>query len=128
MLRIEPDNHGALVTLLRALTDQFQDNVTLAETRKVVASMADEYERAYYSGIICERRAKALLHQGIHGSASAIYDWIREAMTWYEQAEAIRPPANDDALLRWNTCARLLMRHPHLQPAPEQQTEPIMSE
>jgi hypothetical protein len=66
--------------------------------------------------------------QGSHGSGAAIYDWIREAMTWYEQAEAIRPPANDDALLRWNTCARLLMRHPDLQPAPEQHTEPIMSE
>ena len=46
VLRIEPDNHGALVTLLLALTDQFQDNVTVAEARKVVASMSDEYERA----------------------------------------------------------------------------------
>jgi len=128
VLRIEPDNDAALVTLLLALTDQFQDGVTVAEARKVVARMRDEYERAYYSGIVCERRAKALLRQGSHGSGAAIHDWIREAMTWYEQAEAIRPAANDDALLRWNTCARLLMRHPHLQPAPEHHTEPIMSE
>jgi len=31
-------------------------------------------------------------------------------MSWYEKAEAVRPAANDDALLRWNTCARLIMR------------------
>jgi len=128
VLRIEPDNDAALVTLLLALTDQFQDGVTVAEARKVVARMRDEYERAYYSGIVCERRAKALLRQGSHGSGSAIYDWIREAMLRYEQAESMRPPANDDALLRWNTCARLLIRHPHLQPALEDHSEPIMSE
>ena len=29
-------------------------------------------------------------------------------MDWYEQAEAVRPAGNDDALLRWNTCARVL--------------------
>ena len=49
-------------------------------------------------------------------------------MAWYEKAEAIRPPANDDALLRWNTCVRLLARNPQVQPAPEERAEPIMSE
>jgi hypothetical protein len=49
-------------------------------------------------------------------------------MQWYDRAEAIRPPANDDAVLRWNTCARFLMRHPHLQPEMEERVEPIMSE
>ena len=29
-----------------------------------------------------------------------------------ERAEAERPPDNDDALLRWNACARLLNEHP----------------
>jgi hypothetical protein len=29
-------------------------------------------------------------------------------MSWYEKAEKLRPSGNDDALLRWNTCARLL--------------------
>jgi hypothetical protein len=29
-------------------------------------------------------------------------------MRHYEEAEAIRPPGNDDALLRWNTCARMM--------------------
>ena len=35
---------------------------------------------------------------------------VREAMEWYEKAEANRPPGNDEAILRWNTCARILSR------------------
>jgi hypothetical protein len=34
---------------------------------------------------------------------------LLEAMSWYEHAETLRPPKNDDALLRWNTCARLIL-------------------
>ena len=29
-------------------------------------------------------------------------------MNWFEKAEAVRPAGNDDALLRWNTCARII--------------------
>jgi hypothetical protein len=128
VLSIEPENQAALVTLLLALTDQFLDGVTVSEARGVAARLHDAYERSYYSGMICERRGKSLLHQGSQGSGTVVYDWLHEAMQWYEKAEASRPPANDDALLRWNTCARLLMRHPHLQPAPEAFAEPLMLE
>src|SRR5207247_1282312 len=41
-----------------------------------------------------------------------------------QKAEAIRPAGNDDALLRWNTCARILTRNPHLQRGPEDHSEP----
>jgi hypothetical protein len=30
-------------------------------------------------------------------------------MANYEKAESIRPAGNDDALLRWNACARIIM-------------------
>lgn len=128
VLQIDPENQTALVTLILALTEQFDDGVPVQEARAICAQLQGEYERAYYEGIICERRAKFVLKQGHHGSGLIAYDWIRQAMEWYERAEAIRPPANDDALLRWNTCARFLMRHPHLQPEIEERTEPIMSE
>ena len=39
-------------------------------------------------------------------------------MAAYEQAEALRPTGNDDAILRWNACARLL-RDRELGPRPE---------
>ena len=45
------------------------------------------------------------------GAAFGAYEWLREAMRWYEEAEAIRPAGNDDALLRWNTCARIIERN-----------------
>jgi len=128
VLRVDPENQAALVTLLLALTDQFGQAFKVQEAKAVIPLLHDEYERCYYSGIVSERRAHALLHQSRHASGSAIHDWLREAMQWYEKAEAVRPPANDDALLRWNTCARLLMRNPHLQPGPHERTEPIMSE
>ena len=128
VLRIDPENQPALVILLLALTDQFAQAGKVQEAKVVIPRLQDEYERAYYSGIISERRAHALLHQSRHATGSTIHDWLREAMDWYEKAESIRPPANDDALLRWNTCARLLMRNPHLQPGQHERGEPIMSE
>ena len=128
VLRIEPENRAALVTLLLALTDQFQRGNAEREARDVVARMADDYERYYYSGIVCERRAQSLLHSASQGSGAMAYDLIRNAMHWYEKAEAIRPPANDDALLRWNTCVRLLNRYSHLQPVPSHTAEPIVPE
>ena len=49
-------------------------------------------------------------------------------MSWYEKAEAIRPAGNDDALLRWNACARLIMRDRHLVPSDEARGEPMFLE
>ncbi len=104
----EPENQDALKMLLLAMADQFgkgDSPATITEARKVVTRFRDEYDRLYYTGIICERRAKARLQD-----AGRAFDLLREAMSWYEKAEAIRPPGNDDAVLRWNTCARLIMR------------------
>jgi hypothetical protein len=128
VLRIDPDNEAALITLILALTDQFDHGGHVEEAKNLLPRLRDEYDRAYYSGIISERRAESLLHQTRHGSGPIIYEWLHEAMAWYEKAEAIRPPQNDDAVLRWNTCVRLLLRNPQLQPAPQERTEPIMSE
>jgi len=36
---------------------------------------------------------------------------FEEAMTCFESAEKIRPEGNDDAILRWNRCVRLLQQH-----------------
>ena len=73
--------------------------------------LTDEYERIYYTGIIIERRARAQLHRGALGSADVASEGFREAMRWYERAEGMRPAGNDEAILRWNTCARLVGRH-----------------
>lgn len=128
VLAIDPQNEQALVTWILALTDQFDLPGKVQEARELVTALPGQYDRAYYHGIIAERRAHTLLQQARHGSGAIIYEWLHEAMEWYERAEEVRPPQNDDAVLRWNTCARLLERHPELQPAQEERAEPILSE
>jgi hypothetical protein len=128
-LAIQPDNQAALTTLLLALTDQFdEDSSCVADAWTTVARLRDDYERTYYTGLVHERRAKALLRHGRPGSAPRAYEWLRNAMTSYESAEGIRPSGNDDALLRWNACARLIMRDHHLVPKVEERGEPLLLE
>jgi hypothetical protein len=131
ILAVDPQHQQALATLILSITDQFRDHGVsgnLARAQDLVPQLATDYDRAYFAGIICERRAKAYLSQnGLHAGA-AVYDWFREAMRYFERAEATRPAGNDDAVLRWNACVRVLSRHAHLKPAPDEDRQPIMSE
>jgi hypothetical protein len=131
VLRVDRDNHAARVALLLALTDQFESgdqSAALAQARAIVPQLPTEYERAYYGGLITERRALALVALGSPGSGFMAYDWLREAMDAFERAEALRPPDNDDAILRWNACARILMRHPHLKAREAERDMPLALE
>ena len=115
ILQVDPHNEDALVMLLLALTDRFphdSSSKTAARANEIADSLATPYDRAYYAGIIRERRAKAVLQRDRFGAATVAVEWLREAMAFYERAEADRPPHNDDSLLRWNACARLLMELP----------------
>ncbi len=111
VLQVDADNQQALVILLLALTDRFGKGYAIGATQveEVLSRVVDSYERKYYHGLICERRAKAQLRQGAPGATFDAFEWLQEAMRWYEEAEAIRPSGNDDALLRWNACARMIM-------------------
>lgn len=126
VLRVDPANQTALVTLLLALTDQFEANCSPARAREVLRSIQGEYERAYYAGIIFERSARARMKQALPGANAKAYQEFVDAMRSYEQAEALRPAGNDDSILRWNTCARTLMRHHDLRPRPETALEPVL--
>jgi len=109
VLQIDPDNQQALIMLLLALTDQFNRRLPETRPRELLARLHGEYERAYYAGIICERKARAHLDLDYPGARFAAYEGLREAMIWYEKAEEIRPQGNDDSILRWNACARTIM-------------------
>jgi len=128
ILEVDPDNGNALITLLLALTDQFRTRAGAAvkEALAVVARFEGEYSRAYYEGIIWERRASALHDRGGPGSAFLAYDRLRRALDCYEKAIELRPEGNEDAILRWNTCVRVLGRHPELKPAPEDTFQPLL--
>jgi hypothetical protein len=127
ILEVEPDNKQALITLVLALTDQFSHDVSARadQAKHFLARLGDEYDRNYYTGLVCERRATAYLARGSHGSRQLAYDWFRQAMSWFEKAERTRPPGNDDSLLRWNTCARLIMQQ-RLEPADEPTYQPAL--
>ncbi|MFQ5738002.1 MAG: hypothetical protein ACE5JX_03240 [Acidobacteriota bacterium] len=127
ILRLEPGNRKAAIGLLLALTDQFRRRLGhgVKAARAALSLLDDPYERAYYAGIICERRARAKLDQEVPGSGFVAYHSFREAMEWYEKAEKIRPSGNDDTLLRWNSCARTIMDR-SLKARPEDDFVPLL--
>ena len=89
-----PDNQQALVMLLLALTDRFGKGYAVGATQahEVLPRLQDPYERAYYAGIIHERRAKAQLQQGSPAPASTPTSFCAKPWTCFEKAEA-HPPA-----------------------------------
>ena len=110
ILAVDDGHAEALVTLLLALTDQFRAQSTTAVkgAEAVLARIGDGYARAYYEGIIHERWALALLAAGDPGRQA--FHWLQSAMRQYETASGLAPGGNDDAILRWNSCARLIDR------------------
>ena len=75
-----------------------------------------EYDREYYAGIIAERVGIAWLRSHRPRAGAVAYDGFRKAMAHYAAADAVRPPSNDDARLRWNSCARMIMANPDVAP------------
>ncbi len=128
IIEVDPKNHAALTNLILALTDQLTTRGAKCgdEARSLLPGLEDEYEEAYYAGIICERRAKAQLSRQNPGSGFVAHDLLHDAMEWYEKAEKVRPAGNDDAILRWNTCARLIMESDNIRPQPEDDFQPML--
>jgi hypothetical protein len=108
ILALEPDHQAALRLLGLAITDQFSGKTSdrYHEAAHAFQGLTSDYERAYYSGILQERKAKAQLRAG--RPPHTVMPIFEDAMRLFEQAEKIRPPDNDDAILRWNRCVRLL--------------------
>jgi len=119
ILAVVPDHHQALVSLLLARTDQFHANAQPKGALEVLAQIKGDYEQAYYAGIIWERLGLARIRQGDTGARMSAYHSLQDAMAHYERAMKIAPHGNNDAILRWNTCARTIMQHPDIQPLPE---------
>jgi tetratricopeptide (TPR) repeat protein len=114
ILAVEPENQKALRLLGLAITDQFTGAVSdrRQEAQDCFEKLLSPYERSYYLGILHERRAKAQMRAG--HLAHSLLASFEKAMQCFEEAEKIRPEGNDDALLRWNRCARLLAGIPDL--------------
>ncbi len=115
VLAVEPDNQVALRLLGLAIADQFCGGSSdrCSEAESVFQSLKDPYERLYYNGLLHERRAKAQLRAG--QPARVLVPLFENAMACFEQAASIRPSENDDPILRWNRCVRLLQSLPSME-------------
>jgi tetratricopeptide (TPR) repeat protein len=114
ILAVDPENQMALRLLGLSITDQFTGAPAdhRQEAEGCFEKLTSPYERWYYLGIFHERRAKAQMRAG-HLPHSLIASFER-AMQCFEEAEKVRPQNNDDALLRWNRCLRLVQGIPEL--------------
>lgn len=129
VLAADPENQEAVRTMVLALTDQFvNDPASVHEALATIAHLHDKYDRAYYTGIVHERRAKADLAQHKQRSGSRVYEWLLQAMRCFEEADAMRPANNEDARLRWNACARLIDSNREIGPTADEPHEPLLSE
>ena len=127
ILDVDPENHEAQIMLILALSDQLRYRVeAYCEAQERILALASEYERAYYTGVIRERRARAVYASASMGKGFVAYEWFHRALESYKEAESLRSEGNDDPLYRWNAVARTLNRHTSLQPAPEDASPQMM--
>jgi hypothetical protein len=128
VLAVDPDNQKALITFVMALSDQLDERpaALFARAKEAAAKIRDDYARAYFSALLCERRAKAHQKQKSPGSGGVAYEWFQQALEGYARALELREPGNDDAVLRWNTCVRALASDPSLKPAPVDSFTPLL--
>jgi hypothetical protein len=120
ILSVVPEHQQALISLLLARTDQFHLQVPPKSAQEVLSRIQGDYEQAYYAGIIWERLGHARIRQAGSGGGASAYHALRAAMAHYEKAINFAPPGNDDAVLRWNTCARVIMQSPEVRPLPDE--------
>ena len=128
VLSVDPHHQQALIIMLLATTDQFGEGSGARRAREILPRLEREYDREYYAGIICERQGHAEVRAARNGSSYTAYEQLSEAMKHYEQAEKVRPPNNDDSILRWNTCARFLTRNSNLKPRPVETHQEVLGE
>lgn len=111
ILRVEADNQEALITIILAMSDRVAEGYTVGASQmtEYISKLKDDYSRAYYTGIVFERRGKAALLKDIPGADSTAYELLRKAMEHFEEAGKLGTAEHDDVTLRWNGCARIIM-------------------
>lgn len=115
ILAADPKHMLGLRTLGLAITDQFTGETSdrYGDVESIFQQLADEYERSYYLGILYERRVKAQLGAG--RPPHSLLPLLERALQCFADAEKIRPKGNDDAILRWNRCVRMVEAVPGFQ-------------
>jgi tetratricopeptide (TPR) repeat protein len=117
ILAIQPNNQAALRLIGLAITDLFTGDVSdrYEEVENFFRQLSDPYEQIYCLGLLYERRAKAQMRVG--RPTQTLVQLFEEAMRHFAEAEKIRPTDNDESILRWNRCVRLLESLPRVEQA-----------
>ena len=129
ILETKPGNQEALITLLLSLTDKFpHTGLTPAfeQAQELVDQLDNSYSKSYYLGVIFERRAKLHLKQGGPGSGNVAYHWFIKAMDAFDEALGSDNPKNQEAVLRYNSCARILNSRPDVKAEDKDGAEPLL--
>lgn len=109
ILAVDKSNQEVAVILLLSITDQFPKMaVRIEQANEALDLLIGEFERAYYGGVVAERWGKAI-HEAGYASEDS-FELFSRAMSLYEQAQTLAPPGNEDAVLRWNACVRVIDR------------------
>ena len=125
ILHVDPENQQAPITLLLALTDRVRKRLRRQRYANQGVAVADEISvrpRVLFRnrGGTPREGETASEHAGLPVSGLRS---LREAMTWFEKAESIRPPGYDDPILRWNTCSRIIAKNGLVPREPEEHIE-----
>ncbi|MBT8330618.1 MAG: hypothetical protein HKP52_03360 [Desulfofustis sp.] len=129
ILAADPNHQEALITLLLSQTDKFRDNRLIPafdQAKEIVDKLGDAYCKSYYLGVIFERRAKYHLKLGGPGAGTVAHGWLVKAMDEYKDALTNCDPGNQKAVLRLNSCVRLMNNNPEIQPDSSEQREPLL--
>ena len=120
VLAADPSNQDAIYTLVLCQTDRFgtHGSNSLNETLKLTEQLTDAYHRDYARGIIYERHAGVSLESNSPQAGYIAYENLQQAMNCFEKAEKVRPEKNEDPILRWNACVRMIEQH-RLRPSPD---------
>ncbi len=128
VLSADAGHQKAVAIYVLSLTDQFKAGSLgkAAQARAALERLTTEFDRLYYAGIISERSAVALLESAKTGVHDTAWHHLRDAMKAYEKADAVQADAtNDDALLRYNTCVRLIEAHRLTEPDADPRDYPL---
>ena len=124
-----PGYQEALITLILSLTDKFGQSrlfPAFNQAQELVAQLDDNFSKAYYLGVIFERRAKFHLRQGGPGSGTAAHEWFAKAMEEFAKALHDDDPKSQEAVLRWNSCARIMNANPEIKAEDPQSSEMLL--
>ncbi len=127
VLATDSTHQRALAIYVLSLTDQFKVSMGGAsKARAALSRFTSGFDKLYYGGIISERSAVALLESAATGVNVTAWHHLHDAMSAYEKADGVQTDAtNDDALLRFNTCVRLIEAHRLTEPTEDKHDYPL---